>query len=454
MYAGFLPSSQDMVTAVNLSKEAQLQWVVVIASDNDYAQRVITLLHGLGVQKIEHVSSLSALSVLLQLQAIDIVITEIHVNNLDSIMLPCTINELNIAGKLVRIPHIIWSARYSIDIQRASPYLFINDDHTQQKLSGIATTAIFSHSRLAKKLGIQIELAWESSADLCLTLESFAGLAHPLPNKPKKNSSLLTKDDVIQAVKTGNGLRMVFQPQYNLLTNEMVGAEALIRWQHPQFGDIPPATFIPLVNKFGLDILLFNYIEKSVIDMLVNLDKKGVYIPIAINISAKTICMTGLAKRLADKMLHAGLPPQRLKVELTEEVTPANILSLSASVIALRSKGFLVSLDDFGAGSSTLALLSQISFDEVKVDGALVRSILLVPASRQIISGLVAFAKLCNFKLITEGIEDKSRGRFLNQLGCKVGQGYALSHPLEGSEFVKMVKHHNSVSRQYAVKSV
>lgn len=443
-----------MITVVNLSKEAQLQWVLIVASDNDYAQRIIALLRGLGVHKIDHVSSLSALSVLLQLQAIDIVIAEIHADNIDSIMLPCTINELNIAGKLSRIPHIIWSAKYSTDIQRTSPHLFVNDNHNQQKLGGIATTVIFSYFRLAKQLGIQIELAWESSADLCLTLENFAGVAHQLPNKLQKNSDVLKENDVIQALATGNGLRMVFQPQYDLLTNEMVGAEALIRWQHPQFGDIPSSTFISLVNKFGLDILLLNYIEKSVIDMLVNLGKEGVYIPIAINISAKTICMPGLAKKLADKMLDAGLPPQRLKVELTEEVTPANILSLSASVLALRSKGFLVSLDDFGAGASTLALLSQISFDEVKVDGALVRAILLMPAARQIISGLVAFAELCNFKLITEGIEDKSRGRFLNQLGCKVGQGYALSRPLEGNDFIEMVKHHNSASLQRVIKSV
>jgi EAL domain-containing protein (putative c-di-GMP-specific phosphodiesterase class I) len=111
------------------------------------------------------------------------------------------------------------------------------------------------------------------------------------------------------ALTSGEGLRVVFQPQYDLMTRTVVGAEVLIRWKHARYGDVPPAVLIPMVNRLGLDLLLFSYIEKRAIDTLLALDKAGVDIPLAVNASAKTICTPGLAERLSSKMKRAGCLP-------------------------------------------------------------------------------------------------------------------------------------------------
>ncbi|OLF55633.1 EAL domain-containing protein [Pseudomonas chlororaphis] len=132
---------------------------------------------------------------------------------------------------------------------------------------------------------------------------------------------------------TEGGLRVMLQPQYDLANHRVVGAEALIRWRHPLHGDIPLSILIPMVDKLGLDLLLFSYIEKTVIEVLGILDRQNIDIPIAINASARTLFAAGLAT----KMHKAGLPARRLKIELTEQIIPDNELALSASIMALLS---------------------------------------------------------------------------------------------------------------------
>jgi EAL domain-containing protein (putative c-di-GMP-specific phosphodiesterase class I) len=138
-------------------------------------------------------------------------------------------------------------------------------------------------------------------------------------------------------------------------------------------------------------------------------------------------------------MHRAGLPCKRLKIELTEDLAPDSELALSASITALRAKGFPVSLDDFGAGAATLSLLSRMPFDEMKIDGALVRAVGQFAHSSEIISGIVGLAQLFNINLITEGIEDTESIELLCRLGCNTGQGFALARPMESDVFLSMI---------------
>lgn len=374
------------------------------------------------------------------------VVAEIHSDYSDGLMLPSMLKELNATGLLKRVPHILWTAADGALTPKAdahpAPLHSESGAGAQQGwrdlLNGVSLTALASHARLALAAGIQTQIARDSDIDsLQASLEKLLAF---VPTAPQTRLPMAVpspaEEDVIAALTSGAGLRVVFQPQFDLLSKNVVGAEVLIRWRHPKYGDVPPSVLIPMVNRLGLDLLLFSYIEKCALETLLALNKAGIDIPLAVNASANTICTPGLAERLASKMRRAGLPARRLKIELTEEMAATDELALSASITALRAKGFQVSLDDFGAGNATLALLSQMPFDELKIDGALVRAVALAPASREIITGIVALAKLFDLRLVTEGIEDESTIDLLYQLGCRVGQGYALARPMESTDFL------------------
>lgn len=432
-----------MAAHVIVPSEHALQSLVILASDEQYAHRVATQLNGSPLFHIEHIDSLSELMTRLRKQPVDIIVAQIHADHVDSLMLPCCVSDLNASGLLHSIPHIVWTAQPQSEHALPPGVLTAGlEQGWTHTLNGVSTAALASQARLARASGIRVEIAVEQQPEqLLAVISQLAHTAHPAPRSPheEKLEQLLNDDEVVAALATGEGLRVVYQPQYDLATREIVGAEALIRWHHPRHGDVPPSVLIPMINQLGLDLLLFSFIEKTVIDTLGKLKRAGIDIPIAINASARTLCAHGLATRLAQKMHRAGLPCKRLKIELTEDLAPDSELALSASITALRAKGFPVSLDDFGAGAATLSLLSRMPFDEMKIDGALVRAVGQFAHSSEIISGIVGLAQLFNINLITEGIEDTESIELLSRLGCNTGQGFALARPMESDVFLSMI---------------
>lgn len=254
-----------------------------------------------------------------------------------------------------------------------------------------------------------------------------------LPGSP----SLPNDADVIHAVSSGEGLRMVYQPQYDLHDKRIVSAEALLRWRHPQYGEIPPSVLIPMVNRLGLHLPLFDLVVTQVIDMLRNLRSIGADVPVAVNASVDTICEPGMADYLSSKMWHACLPSSLLKIEMTEDLPVFDELCLSAGLNALQAKGFPLSLDDFGAGYATLNLLVNMPFDEVKIDGAFIREMETSTHSHAIVATIITLARTLNLKLVAEGIENAAMIKALRSMGCCYGQGYALSPPMERAAFLQ-----------------
>ena len=237
---------------------------------------------------------------------------------------------------------------------------------------------------------------------------------------------------------SGKGLRVVYQPQFDLQSGAVLGAEALARWDHPRFGPVSPDLLVKMVNDLGLDLLLFSHVEKSVRETLIQLDRAGNHMPIAINACARTLCTSGLTERLERQLQRASLPNSRLKLELTEDLPADDELALSAGVTALRAKGFSVSLDDFGTGTASLALVSKIQFDELKVDKALVKSMEHSSKSIDLIAGIVPICKMLNMRLVIEGIESTAIADQLRELGCTIGQGFGLGRPMEQQAFIKL----------------
>ncbi|HCR1551600.1 TPA: EAL domain-containing protein [Pseudomonas aeruginosa] len=417
--------------------------LVVLSSDEQYALRISNRLSGNNLFQVEYIKSLNNLLAHLHKHPVDVVIAEIHANQADSLMLPCWISDLNSSSQLRRVPHIVWTVQTSTPAEAIS--LATDIEHGRiDAINGISCTALTSHVSLARASGIEVEITAENhTGQLLQILEKIACTEHfpPLRSQSDELELSLSEDEVVSALTTGDGLRVVLQPQYDLASRQVVGAEALIRWRHPHHDDIPLSILIPMVERLGLDLLLFSYIERTVIETLATLDCMGIDIPISINASARTLCAAGLAARLTAQMRKAGLPARRLKIELTEPITAANELALSAAIMALRAKGFLISLNDFGAGAATQALLAHIPFDEMKIDGRLALAVGQYPESSEIISGIACLARHLNLNLVTESIEDAPSVELLNRLGCRTGQGFALAHPLEQEDFLDLVRH-------------
>lgn len=412
-------------------------FLVVLSDDERYAARISERLQGNDTFHIECVGSMSLLLRKLLARTVDIIMAVFHAEQSDSLVLPYWICELDASGQLSKKPHIIWVAASEAPEHSAQTTCSTSDDSRD-----IIRTALSAHACLAHNLGIEATLTCNDDPEhLLRVLEGVARAERstPSPAQPNELDELPSDEDVILAMTTGENLRVVLQPQYELTSRKIVGAEAMIRWFHPRLGEVPPSVLIPMVDRLGLDLLLFSYIEGAVIETLVELDRSGITIPIAVNASARTLCATGLAARLAARMKKAGLSTTRLKIELTEQLPPDSELLLSAAMIELRVKGFRISLDDFGADCATLAILGHIPFDELKLDRTLINGIDHSKQSEKMISAIVNLAQLFNLALIAEGIENTSCIDTLIRLGCRTGQGFALERPLEHHAFLKLV---------------
>lgn len=421
--------------------------VITLATDAQCAHRLTSALSGMGVTSLANVGSLSALQASLCECPVDVIFCEIQPGSCDSLMLPSLLKQMLRDGVLAQLPSIFWTGKTTLH----APLRNYNGAHTLLRaptnqlwikhMGGVTVSALESHARLAKAAGVSVEILREGvTEDLWNALRSvLLARAQPGPTLQMCTFDSLAEDEVIHALTTGEGLRFMFQPQFDLLSRHVVGAEALVRWNHPRFGEIPPSVLIPLVNRLGLDLLLFSLVEVWTLRVMLALKREGVLIPISVNASAKTICMPSFVEGLAKRMQQSCIPAKLLKIELTEDVPGPDELYLSASLAAIRAKGFQVSLDDFGTGAATLHLLANLSFDEMKIDGAFVRSVEQHSSSRKVIVGIVNWAGLLNLNLVAEGIEDESTIPLLHRLGCRVGQGYALARPMEFDAFLDFV---------------
>lgn len=422
--------------------------VITLATDATRANWLADALSSMGVTALTNAQSLSEVEAWLLEQSVDVIVCEIRPGCDDGLMLPSLLKGLHEAGAVTQLPSIFWTGEATLnaqvrDVERdgaAFPHTGIQQLWIKH-MGGVAVSALESHARLARAAGILVEILREGvTVELGDALRAVVlTRAKPDPQLRMTTFDALAEEEVINALTTGKGLRFVFQPQFELLSRRVVGAEALVRWNHPRFGEIPPSVLMPLVNRLGLDLLLFSLVEMWSIRAMLTLKRENILIPIAVNASAKTICTPHFADRLATQMRQADLPNRLLKIELTEDVPEPDELHLSASLAAIRAKGFQVSLDDFGTGAATLNLLANLSFDEMKIDGSFVRAVDQHSSSRKVIAGIVGWAGLLNLNLVAEGIEDESTIPLLHRLGCRVGQGYALARPMEIEAFLSFL---------------
>jgi|WetSurMetagenome_2_1015567.scaffolds.fasta_scaffold22714_2 diguanylate cyclase (GGDEF)-like protein/PAS domain S-box-containing protein len=296
--------------------------------------------------------------------------------------------------------------------------LFPDKDSHEGDLLRQADTAMYQ-AKLQKRSGIQIYLPAMQTAAL---------------------ERLALENDLHQALKK-NELLLYFQPQMDLNSRELIGAEALVRWLHPKRGMLNPAYFIQVAEDSGLIFQLGQWVLQMACWQNREWQKQGLEIvPIAINLSAAQFRQPNLPDTILQCLHKNQLDANYLGLEVTESLLMEDVDSILLTLQSLKKMGIQLAIDDFGTGYSSLSYLKRFPVDKIKIDQSFVRDILVDPDDAAITSTIITMAKSLNLKTIAEGVESQEQYNFLKSRECDEIQGYYYSRPLPAQTFVTMLK--------------
>lgn len=232
-----------------------------------------------------------------------------------------------------------------------------------------------------------------------------------------------------------NQFELYFQPKINLHSKQLVGAEALIRWRHPERGLLSPIEFLRPIENTELDIEIGNWVITSALAQINRWHGAGLGIEISINISAYHLESPGFTEKLRQQLArYAGIASGTLQIEILETAA-LNDLSVVRKIIdECREFGVGFALDDFGTGYSSLSYLSRLPVDVLKIDQSFVRDMLEDNGDKAIVQGIIALAKAFDRQIVAEGIETEEHYRVLLDMGCQIGQGYAIARPMPAEQ--------------------
>jgi PAS domain S-box-containing protein/diguanylate cyclase (GGDEF)-like protein len=232
-----------------------------------------------------------------------------------------------------------------------------------------------------------------------------------------------------------------YQPRVDLLSGLIVGAEALIRWQHPQRGLLEPDEFIPVAEETGLIEAIGDWVIDTVCaQQTAWLAEHGSTVPVALNLSAVQIGKDEFLNSLQHALAGSDLDRKYLEVELTESAVMRNVGDAMRTLSSLRALGIALSLDDFGTGYSSLAYLKQFPFNFVKIDKSFIADIVHNPEDAIIAKAIIALAHRLNLRVVAEGVETEAQLTYLRANGCDEMQGYYFSRPVAATTFGEMLK--------------
>ncbi len=236
-----------------------------------------------------------------------------------------------------------------------------------------------------------------------------------------------------------NEFELFFQPQFQLSSRDVYGVEALLRWNHPELGRIPPARFIPIAEETGLIIPLGSWVLRTACEQNRTWQDAG-YSPfrIAVNVSALQVVHPGFVDEVAAVLQETGLDPRWLELEITESVLMRDMSVVARLLQEIRRLGVSVAIDDFGNGYSSMSYLQRLPVDCLKVDQSFIREIEqlseLSTRSRTLLRTFVSLAASLGVRLLAEGVESDEQFKFLNEIGCEMGQGFLLGVPMPANE--------------------
>jgi diguanylate cyclase (GGDEF)-like protein/PAS domain S-box-containing protein len=239
---------------------------------------------------------------------------------------------------------------------------------------------------------------------------------------------------------------LAYQPQIDLDRGQIIGVEALLRWNHPVLGNLSPAQFIPLAEETGLILPIGRWVLLTACRQIRELQLlSGVRLRLAINLSAKQFRDVGLVSSIRDLIADIGLDSDLLELEITESTLMDNIDSATKTLRSLREMGLTLAIDDFGTGYSSLSYLHHFPLQRLKVDKTFVRRLSTHPEDSAITEAIIVMAHTMGIKVLAEGIENKQELEFLISKQCDEAQGFYFSRPLTISQLTEKVKDNKAV---------
>jgi predicted signal transduction protein with EAL and GGDEF domain len=241
----------------------------------------------------------------------------------------------------------------------------------------------------------------------------------------------LTLESSLRLALNKKQLFLVYQPQMDIATGKIVGLEALIRWQHPELGLVPPDKFIRIAENIGLIVPIGEWVLRTACSQARKWQDEGLpAVTVAVNVSAVQFRQEDFCELVRKILRETGLAPQYLELELTESLLLTNADVTLSVIQELKAIGVTLAIDDFGTGYSSFSYLRQFQVSKLKIDRSFIRDVTLNPDDAAITAAIISMAKSLNLRVIAEGVEDEAQMTFLRVNRCDEIQGYYFSKPL------------------------
>ena len=248
------------------------------------------------------------------------------------------------------------------------------------------------------------------------------------------------ENDLRKAIEQDQ-LELYFQPKINPMTGEIVGAEVLLRWKHPQRGMVSPMTFIPIAEESGFIIELGTWVLQQACQINHDWQARGMpIVPLAINLSAANFNHPNLLPDIRRTLSELSLSPSFLVIELTEGILMTDAKETIETLTALKDMGIYLSVDDFGTGYSSLSYLKRFPLDELKIDKGFVQDIINDPNDAAITAAIIGLAQNLKLNVVAEGVETTEQADFLLRRGCNTMQGYLFARPMPRLDFEMLLQ--------------
>jgi EAL domain-containing protein (putative c-di-GMP-specific phosphodiesterase class I) len=245
-----------------------------------------------------------------------------------------------------------------------------------------------------------------------------------------------------EAVRS-NRLELHFQPQIDVTTGKAVSAEALLRWNAPDFGMVSPTTVIRIAEASGIGGGLTAWIINSALRQQAEWIKRGVMVKLSLNLSTLSLSDGELPDAVSQAIGTWNTDPSTLTFEITENATVGNTVRSTETILRLKELGVKLAIDDFGTGHSSLSYLKSFPLDELKIDKPFIQQLRTSAADQKIVKSVIALSHDFGMKVVAEGVEDEATFRELKKLGCDLAQGYAYSPALPAANFIDWFQKHS-----------
>jgi diguanylate cyclase (GGDEF)-like protein/PAS domain S-box-containing protein len=265
------------------------------------------------------------------------------------------------------------------------------------------------------------------------------------------SAELLALESGLRRSLERNEFVLFYQAKVETKTGKIIGAEALVRWQHPELGLVAPTHFIPLAEESGLIVPLSQWVLKEALHQIIRWQEQGLpAMRVAVNLSARQFVDDNLLNDTIIALRESGIDPSLLELEITESMMMYNTDKTIQMLAELRSMGIRIAIDDFGIGYSSLSHLKQFPIDIIKIDRSFIKDIPGDKADEAITDAIIAMSKTLKIKVVAEGVETIEQLHFLRARGCDEIQGYFFSRPIPAADFARLLTENLTSPEAYA----